>query len=120
MIRISDVLSGCSPPEARSAVYYAGRYIKQAKSFAKYSKDIFEDESRSRPSDHVRNLTMRLIRAIESDEGTVATSFDSDTVIRLLDELTEFEAGLSDDLSDDELVRGAAIAAGMTVPTTSS
>ncbi|NHF74746.1 hypothetical protein [Paracoccus xiamenensis] len=114
---IARILVNSSPEDARSSLYYAARYIKQAGSFDSYEKDIFEDEQHNAPSDLVRKLTLRLIEAIELSEGKSAGQFDDETVIRLLDEITSLEASIPSDLSDAELERGVSLAAGMLPPT---
>ena len=113
---ILQMLDGCSPEDARTCLYYAARYIKQAENFNNYEKDIFEDDGRNAPSVPVRTLTLRLIKAIETREGMPAERFDDQTVIRLLDEITSLEASLSPELSDAELARGASLAADMLPP----
>lgn len=115
-MQITSIIENCSREVARSSLYYAARYIKQADNAGKYEKDIFEDEARNLPSDEVRDLTLRVISAIEEREGKRAAEFDDETVIRLLDEITGLEAALSPELSRDERERAAALAAGMQPP----
>lgn len=113
---VESLIAGLSPEDARSSLYYAGRYIKQAEYFEEYSKDIFDDDERSVPSKLVQEVTMKIIRAIEAREGSSATNFDRVTVIRILDEITLIEANLPSDLSEDELMHGASLAADMSPP----
>lgn len=114
---ISQILESLSSEDARSSLYYTARYIKQAESFDRYEKDIFEDEQHNAPSELVRESTLRLIEAIETSEGVHAEQFDDEAVVRLLDVITSLEASLSSDLSDAELERGASLAANMLPPT---
>jgi len=113
---IAEILEGCSLEDARSCLYYASRYVKQAEHFESYEKDIFEEEEHNVPSARVRELTLRIIDEIEAREGRPATQFDDETVIRLLDEITSIEASLSPEFSDLELARGKSLAAEMLPP----
>ena len=115
-MNIKKIIEGISIEDARSCLYYAARYIKQADNFDEYKKDVFEDEEHNIPSTQVREITLRLIEAIEASEGMAAEQFDDETVIRLLDEITALEAGLSPELSDVEIARGASLAAEMLPP----
>jgi hypothetical protein len=114
---IAQILEPLSPEDARSVLYYIARYIKQAESFDDYEKDIFEDEQHNAPSGLVREMTRRLIEAIEARENMRAQEFNDKTVIRLLDEITSLETRLSPELSEAELERGASLAAAMLPPT---
>jgi len=115
-MNIANIISDCSPEDARSCLYYASRYIKQAESYNEYSKDIFEDEERSAPSARVRDTTMQFIRAVEAREGSSAADFDDDTFMRIMKEIATIEADLPSDLSQEELERGVLLASDMTTP----
>jgi hypothetical protein len=112
----AHALQSASPEDARSCLYYTARYVKQAANFHKYQKDVFEDEERDAPSNKIRDLTLQIIKAIELQEGMPAEQFSSEIIIRLLDEITSFEAELSPELSEIELARGLSLAADMTPP----
>lgn len=117
-MRISKMLEDCPPEDARACLYFTGRYIKQAKHFEHYEKDVFEEDEINSPSDQVRKLTLHLIGAIERREGRPATQFDDDTIIRLLDEITSMEAGLAPEFSAEEIAQGYRLAAQMLPPIT--
>ena len=62
MKTLYHLVSTLNASDARSAMYYLSRYLKQAAKFEKYGKDIFEDDKRSAPSDSIRNLTLAMIQ----------------------------------------------------------
>ncbi|MEH6743125.1 hypothetical protein [Hyphomonas sp.] len=105
MIDISLLLKGVDEATARSALYYAGRYIKQASDFQKYSKDIFEDEIRSAPSEEVKRLTLYLINEIELRAGQEARNFTDALIVELLDDITAAEDSLARTFTDDEIAK---------------
>ncbi|MFS8182245.1 hypothetical protein ACMG4P_11915 [Pseudovibrio denitrificans] len=115
-MQITSIIDSYSPEIARSSLYYAARYIKQAENVDKYEKDIFEDGTKNLPTKEVRDLTLKVVAVIEEREGMKAPDFDDATVIRLLDEITDLESALSPELSDVERQHAAAIAAGMLPP----
>lgn len=110
------IISEYSDEEARSGLYYAGKFIKQAKYSEDYLKNIFDEESRSSPSTAVRAATHTLIQFFVDREGRSASKFTDETVYRILQEITSTEAGISSDLSENELARAAIIAADMFSP----
>ncbi len=115
-MQITSTIENCFREAAKSRLYYAARYIKQANNANKYEKNIFDDEARNLPSDEVRDLTLKIISAIEEREGKRGAYFNDETVIRLLDEITGLGAALFPGLSEDERERAEAVAAGMQPP----
>ena len=113
---IQQILQVDSPEDIRSCLYYAARYFKQAESFENYKKDIFQDEGQNAPPIFIVEATLRLIEAVEGREGVTAEHFDDETFMRLMNEITSLEASLSTDLTEDEIARGATLAAEMIVP----
>lgn len=92
--------------EIRESLYYLGRYVKQAASFEKYSKDIFEDAQNSEPSAIVKALTQNLIVYIEKVENKQAKNLTDDEVIFWLDHINEIEENLDPELPDSS-IKGA-------------
>ncbi len=107
MTSLTDVLAGESDADARAALYYVGRYVKQARNFRAHRKDVFEDERRSAPSVGVRSLAQRLIAAIEEREATHAEEFALDRTLKIVREIAALERELGPDVSDDEAKRAA-------------
>ncbi|ESY64813.1 MULTISPECIES: hypothetical protein [Mesorhizobium] len=103
MIDIKNLIDAVDVADARSSMYYVIRYIKQAKYFKEYGKDIFEDEHHSAPSPHVRRIALEIIAVIEKHEGMPASALEESKVIELLDYITSIEGGLSTEFSDEEL-----------------
>ena len=115
-MKITEIIESCSPEVARSSLYYAARYIKQAANFEKYEKDIFDDEAHNLPTQQVRNTTLKIVAAIEDLEGSKAAYFNDQTIIRVLDEITDAEAALVPEFSEDEKNRLERLAAEMYPP----
>ena len=46
---IRAIIATASISDARDALYYVSRYLKQAPSFSEYEKDIYEDGDNSQP-----------------------------------------------------------------------
>ena len=77
MDNINKLLIGQNNADVRGALYYLGRYIKQAAIFHNYKKDIFEDSIESIPTELVKKLTLDLIAAVEEIAGKKASGFDN-------------------------------------------
>jgi hypothetical protein len=103
MINYADLIIDVKTEDARSALYYVSRYVKQAKYFEKYGKDIFEDIERSAPSDNVKILAKKIINAIEGDAQKPLTNFRIDEAVAVLNQVTSFERSLSGDFTPEEL-----------------
>ena len=105
MSTLRAYLEGVDDADARSALYYLGRYVKQASYFDEYGKDIFEDEARSAPSEDVKELTRRMIAAVEEREAMLASDFTEAQFMRLIQEITALESELGPEVSDEESKR---------------
>jgi hypothetical protein len=103
MLDIEKFAVGKITADVRSALYYVGRYIKQASFFNTYSKDIFEDDEKSAPSKVVRDLAMEILQAIELHEGVKAADIKRDRVFELIGVITSLEDRLNPDISESEL-----------------
>jgi len=77
--------------EKRSALYYLGRYIKQADIFENYEKDIFVDGEGSDPDERVKLLTLRLIEHIERTANKKASQFNEDEFYYWMDYIAKIE-----------------------------
>jgi undecaprenyl pyrophosphate synthase len=102
---LAPYIVGIDDHIARAALYYLGRYVKQAEYFEEYGKDIFEDEERSAPNEEVKNLARSMIIALEDREGALASKFSDGVAIRILDEITALEEDLGPEMSDEEAVK---------------
>lgn len=118
MLDINNLIQGFDVADARSAIYYASRYIKQAQRFNEYGKDIFEEEARSAPSEVVRRLSLDIVAAIEAHEGVKAADLGHERIFSLLNHLTSLERTLGLDFSEDELAAAARFAASISPPST--
>ena len=115
-MNLNAITQEYSATDIRSALYYVGRYIKQASYFKKYRKDIFEDHRRSSPTEEVKQLARRIIQEIETREKAEASKFESTTISRILAEISKAEADLVSDLSQEELENGAILARQFALP----
>lgn len=102
MNKINEILSGHTIPDVRGALYYLGRYIKQANDFEKYEKNIFEDSIESIPSEVVIKLTWNLIDAIENEANKKATEFSDQEVMFWLDFISDLEDKIDPEPTDSE------------------
>jgi hypothetical protein len=116
MLDIRKFIEGVEVADARSAIYYVSRYVKQAASFDEYGKNIFEDEERSAPSEAVCRLALNIIKAIEAHEGVKIAGLKDDRTVELLDFLTLCERDLGSQFSDAELAVAAKITASISAP----
>src|SRR5689334_13291377 len=118
MKTINHLLSGTSISDSRSALYYLSRYLKQAKHYEEYQKDIFEDTKRGYPSESVRALTSSLIEFIEQQQGMRAAQFDRDTYLAWADHVSEVESALDPDATPAELERATKFVNAISMPAT--
>lgn len=116
MENLQSLLAGKSISEARSALYYLSRYLKQAAHYERYKKDIFEDSQRSYPTESVQSLTKRLIEFIERSENASASQFDDATYVRWSDRIGEVESGLDPEPSAAEIERAESFVNTMRLP----
>lgn len=105
MKSIRDRVSALTTSDARSALYYLSRYLKQAAHFKDYRKDVFEDTERSSPSEGVRRATIEMIKFIEDVEGISASAFDDPTYMRWSTHVREIESGLDPEMTESDLAR---------------
>lgn len=110
------LLSALPVDEARSALYYLCRYIKQAAIQDEYGKDIFDDDSRSAPSDVVCATTLKMIAFIEGLEGKPASEFDDGLFHFWIDHTFEVEDRLDPAISPRDADLAAAFLASMPKP----
>ena len=103
MKTIKQFLTGFSELEIREALYYLGRFLKQAESFEEYSKDIFDDALNSEPSEKVKNHTRALIFKIEEKEGKQMKNLNDDEIIFWMDHIDEIESNLDTKISEDSI-----------------
>jgi hypothetical protein len=103
MSSFSHIVSGRDAKTVVDAIYYVGRYIKQAEHLGELEKDIFEDDERSEPTQEVKDLAWEIIAAVEEEVGMPAAEFDESTLINVMDQLAEAEAALTNDLTPDQL-----------------
>lgn len=116
MSEISSNLSGVADTDARSALYYLGRYVKQAEYFQAYGKDIFDEEERSAPTEQVKQITLRLIMIIEKRENVSMAHLGTEAVTRILTEITTIEESLGFEASPDDLERAEKFFSSMKIP----
>ena len=105
MNSIQEYVAALNIGDARSALYYLSRYLKQAAHFKDYRKDIFEDTQRSAPSEAVRQSTFELIKFIEDREGRPASDFDDPTYARWASLVQKIESRLDPELTELDLAR---------------
>ena len=113
---IRDQIANLSEVDARSVLYYAGRYVKQAGYFDEYGKDIFEDEERSAPTSEIRQKSTDLIDFIERREKAPIAEIDDARVTKILREITSLEDELGPVPSPDEVARAENFVENMRVP----
>lgn len=116
MKTINHLLSNISVSDARSALYYLSRYLKQAATYEEYGKDIFEDATRNYPSGEVRALTLSLIEFIEREQGVKAAEFDDDTYLFWSDHVSEVEESLDPEATPSEVERATEFVNSISVP----
>jgi hypothetical protein len=109
---IAKLLSGKTVGEARSALYYLSRYLKQADHFEKYKKDIFEDAIRDYPDQETISLTW----AIVSEQGISATAFNDSIYKKWATEVANWENSLDPEPSPAELEAASNFSNSMEMP----
>ncbi|MGS0544018.1 hypothetical protein HXW87_07725 [Pseudomonas sp. Y5-11] len=114
---IRAIIATASISDARDALYYVSRYLKQAPSFSEYEKDIYEDGDNSQPSDEVRELTRALILFIESVAQKHAEDFDDETYMEWFDQIATIEKELEPEPSEEEIIRATDFIEKMLIPT---
>lgn len=116
MEKIKNLLEGNTVADMRSALYYLGRYIKQADSFETYEKDIFEDSLESTPSEFVIQLTLKLIEAVESIANKKASKFNEEEFYFWMDKISEMEDKIDPSVSDAEIQKALSEISQFTFP----
>lgn len=116
MYNFSHIIAEKDAKTVVDALYYVGRYIKQAENLLEFEKDIFTDDERSEPTNEVKNLSWAIIAAIETDIGVPAAEFDDRTLVNVMDQLAEAEADLANDLTPDQLKEVEQVISQMTPP----
>jgi hypothetical protein len=113
---LNDFLAPLIKSDARSALYYLSRFLKQAAFFKNYRKDIFEDDARSAPSAEVRSVTLEMIQMIETSEGIAAKDFDETTYSRWASLVRDLEKQLDPELTEDDLARVREFSSNLDLP----
>lgn len=103
MKQLKEFLEGYEIFEKRSALYYLARYIKQAKMFETYQKDIFEDVPESKPNQKIKSLVMELIKFIESTSKKKASEFTDTEFYFWMDEIAEIEDNIDNEPSKEQI-----------------
>jgi hypothetical protein len=103
MKKIEDLLIGLVVSEKRSVLYYATRYIKQAETFEKYKKDLFEDALDSQPSEKIKSMTLEMIELIEKLADKKASGFSEQEFYYWMDQIAELEDSLDEELDSERL-----------------
>lgn len=98
-----EVIEGFSAPDARSAFYYLGRYLKQAAHYSKYEKDFFEDDYQSKPSEEAKKLTLALINHIESQQNKKASQFTDEEYVFWVNQLDAVESKLDPEPTEEQV-----------------
>lgn len=101
MTNIEILLKGHTIFDQRKALYYLGRYIKQATIFENYMKDIFVDSDENPPSENVVSLTNILIADIEKATSKKASKFTDHEFHFWMDKIAEIEDNLDEEPSED-------------------
>ncbi len=105
MNKIEDLLIELIVSEKRSVLYYVTRYIKQAKVFEEYRKDLFEDGLESQPSEKIKSLTLKMIELIEKTAEKKSSEFSEDEFYYWMDQIAELEDSLDKTLDNDKIQR---------------
>lgn len=116
MNTIAKLLSKKTVSEARSALYYLSRYLKQANHFEKYKKDIFEDAIRDYPDQETIDLTWAIVSAIETEQGISVTAFDDSIYKKWANEVARWENSLDPEPSPAELEAASIFSNSMEMP----
>ena len=109
MKEFEDILLGVNPLDIRSALYYLGRYLKQAEYYDRYKKNFFDDDYQSKPSKGIEDLTYQLINFIESYEGKKASEFSDDTFLFWVNRINEIEYNLEPEPKKGQIILAESI-----------
>lgn len=113
---LKHIISGISISEARSVLYYLSRYLKQASHYEEYKKDIFEDDSRSYPDEHIKTLTWAAVSEIEKAENCRVADFSDAAYIKWSNLVDSLESSLDPAPSIDEVAIASEFSASMVLP----
>jgi|SRR5579859_5858529 len=116
MVDILKLIRGHSNENARAALYYAARSVKQATLLEQSEKDIFDDDVWSAPSKAVRKLTWDLISAIEADAGKPTARISDDRAVQILNQLTLADKALETKFTSGEKEAARRAIGSMTEP----
>ena len=103
MKNLENFLEGYSIFEKRSALYYLGRYVKQADSLEDYTKDIFFDSPESNPSEKIQLLTLEMIEFIEMTAEKKASEFNEAEFYFWMDKIAELEDTIDVEPSEEQI-----------------
>ncbi len=116
MIDIRKIIHTVNPYEARAALYYVSRFVKQAGLFHKYEKDIFVDGKYSAPSEQVRDLSHQIISDIEVSLSEQISEMSQDKILTILDHIAVVEAELLPEFSEKQLIDAKKVLDSMMLP----
>ncbi|MBP1130866.1 hypothetical protein JOE25_002440 [Serratia sp. PL17] len=102
MKNFNDIIKGVNTSDARSALYYLGRYLKQAEYYIQYGKDFFEDDYQSKPTEEAKGLTLKLIDFIESYQEKKASDFTDEEYMFWVEKLNEVESKLDPEPTEEQ------------------
>jgi len=103
MEALNKILETYDRFEKRSALYYLTRYIKQAKIFNDYKKDIFIDGIESNPSEKVQHLTLQMIDIVEDIAKKKAIDFTDKEFLYWMDTIAELEDNIDTEPSEEQI-----------------
>ncbi len=103
MNNLSNYLKDFQTAEKRSALYYLFRYIKQAKAFKNYQKDIFEDGVESVPNEKIKSLTLKMADHIEITAGKKASEFTNEEFLYWIDTIAELENNIDEEPDEEQM-----------------
>lgn len=103
MKTMEELLIGLVVSEKRSILYYTTRYIKQAETFEKYKKDLFEDGFESQPSEKIKSMTLEMIALIEKIADKKASDFSEQEFYYWMDQIAELEDSLDEEPNNETL-----------------
>ncbi|TDQ06252.1 hypothetical protein [Pedobacter metabolipauper] len=106
MKTLESLLESYNIFEKRSALYYLGRYIKQAEIFENYEKNIFIDGAESNPDEKIKSLTLNMIEHIERAANKKASEFNEDEFYYWMDYIAEIEDNI-DNVPNQEIIEKA-------------
>lgn len=103
MDELKNILETSDKFEKRSALYYLTRYVKQAKIFHNYKKNIFIDGIESNPSEKVKIVTLKMIEFIEESANKKAVDFSHEEFLYWMDLIAELEDSIDTEPSEDQI-----------------